>query len=152
MVDGRTVGEVIPNSASAKEICDLWVYIRDRLARHVQDPTLSPENRPDHFSVGSLSAVVDEPEMAEPPPPVPLAVKGGQPSSGTYQPYQPPKSFETPKPFEVPKSFEPPKPFEAPKPSGIERNFVKERKDIARSTLFGGVERRPNTFGRRGSD
>ncbi len=164
MVDGRTVGEVIPNSASAKEISDLWVYIRDRLARHVQDPTLSPENRPDHFSVGSLSAVAEEPETAEPALPVPVgsgaspAVKGGQPSSGSYQPYQPPKSFEMPKPFEASKSFEPPKQFEPPKPidpptpSGVERNFVKERKDNARSTLFGGVERRLNTFGRRSSD
>jgi len=33
MVDGRTVGEAAPKSASAKEIAELWVYIQDRIAR-----------------------------------------------------------------------------------------------------------------------
>src|SRR5436190_10715276 len=33
MVDGRTVGEASPKSASAKEIADLWVYVQDRIAR-----------------------------------------------------------------------------------------------------------------------
>jgi len=33
MVDGRTVGEASPKSASAKEIADLWVYIEDRIDR-----------------------------------------------------------------------------------------------------------------------
>src|SRR6476659_3363205 len=33
MVDGRTVGEAVPKSASSKEIADLWVYLQDRLAR-----------------------------------------------------------------------------------------------------------------------
>src|SRR6185503_2318284 len=55
MVDGRTVGEVIPNSQSAKEISDLWIYVRDRLARYAQDPTLSPDTKPDHFSISSIS-------------------------------------------------------------------------------------------------
>ena len=38
MIDGRTVGEVVPNSPSAKEISDLWLYIQDRLSRIVHDP------------------------------------------------------------------------------------------------------------------
>jgi hypothetical protein len=33
MVDGRTVGEVAPRSASAKEICALWTYVEERLPR-----------------------------------------------------------------------------------------------------------------------
>jgi chromosome partitioning protein len=37
MVDGRTVGEVMPESPSAKEVHDLWNYVRDRLARIQHD-------------------------------------------------------------------------------------------------------------------
>jgi chromosome partitioning protein len=33
MVDGRTVGEATPKSASAKEMAELWIYLLDRLAR-----------------------------------------------------------------------------------------------------------------------
>lgn len=60
MVDGRTVGEVLPDSPSAKEINELWIYIQDRLARLVKDPTLAPETRPEYFSISSLSGDVEE--------------------------------------------------------------------------------------------
>ena len=43
MIDGRTVGEVTPNSQSAKEISDLWLYIQERLSRIVHDPALLPQ-------------------------------------------------------------------------------------------------------------
>src|SRR5262249_47610207 len=33
MVDGRTVGDIQPDSRSAKEVTALWLYMRDRLAR-----------------------------------------------------------------------------------------------------------------------
>jgi chromosome partitioning protein len=33
MVDGRTVGEAAPKSASSKEIAELWVYLHDRIVR-----------------------------------------------------------------------------------------------------------------------
>ncbi len=33
MIDGRTVGEVRPDSKSAKEIGSLWLYLRERLSR-----------------------------------------------------------------------------------------------------------------------
>src|ERR1700712_5043646 len=46
MIDGRTVGEVVPNSASAKEISDLWLYIQERLSRIVHDPKLLPDIKP----------------------------------------------------------------------------------------------------------
>lgn len=37
MVDGRTVGEVVPKSQSAKEVHDLWIYVQDRLSRLKKD-------------------------------------------------------------------------------------------------------------------
>ena len=43
MIDGRTVGEVVPKSASAKEISDLWLYIQDRLSRLKKDEMPSAE-------------------------------------------------------------------------------------------------------------
>jgi chromosome partitioning protein len=54
MIDGRTVGEVVPGSQSAKEISDLWNYIQERLSRIVRDPALSPEARLEHLAVNSL--------------------------------------------------------------------------------------------------
>jgi chromosome partitioning protein len=38
MIDGRTVGEVTPQSKSAEEIRDLWTYISGRLNRAQSDP------------------------------------------------------------------------------------------------------------------
>jgi|KBSMisStandDraft_5_1062788.scaffolds.fasta_scaffold47346_2 chromosome partitioning protein len=65
MIDGRTVGEVVPNSASAKEISDLWVYIQDRLSRIVRDPALLPDIKLNHLSINSLLAPTDENAAAE---------------------------------------------------------------------------------------
>ena len=61
MIDGRTVNEVVPNSQSAKEIGDLWLYIQERLSRIVRDPTLLPEIKPEHLVVNSLLADLDTP-------------------------------------------------------------------------------------------
>lgn len=71
MIDGRTVGEVTPSSASAKEISDLWLYIQDRLSRIVRDPALLPEFKPDHLAINSLLAQEAAPDVVfstEPPP------------------------------------------------------------------------------------
>ena len=54
MIDGRTVGEVVPNSQSAKEITELWLYIQSRLSRIVKDPTLLPDITPEHLAISSL--------------------------------------------------------------------------------------------------
>ena len=54
MIDGRTVGEVVPGSASAKEVSDLWFYIQERLSRLMHDPSLLPEIRPGHLAINSL--------------------------------------------------------------------------------------------------
>jgi chromosome partitioning protein len=54
MIDGRTVGEVVPSSQSAKEITELWLYIQERLSRIVRDPSLLPEVRPNHLTINAL--------------------------------------------------------------------------------------------------
>lgn len=64
MVDGRTVGEVVPKSQSAKEVRELWTYVQDRLARLAKDPAFAPEIRPQHFAVSSLLGL-DDTELAE---------------------------------------------------------------------------------------
>jgi len=55
MVDGRTVGEVLAKSASAKEIRDLWIYVQDRLARLKHDSDFAPKGLPQSFAVNALS-------------------------------------------------------------------------------------------------
>jgi chromosome partitioning protein len=73
MIDGRTVGEVVPNSQSAKEITELWLYIQEKLSRIVRDPALLPEIRADHLAINALlssgvEGVVDGlPPVLEPP-------------------------------------------------------------------------------------
>jgi chromosome partitioning protein len=71
MIDGRTVGEVVPSSQSAKEITELWLYIQSRLSRIVKDPTLLPDITPEHLAISSLlSPGVEEmlPPIVEAPP------------------------------------------------------------------------------------
>ena len=64
MVDGRTVGEVVPKSASAKEIGELWLYVQERLSKIMKDPKFLPDVRPPHFSTGPLSTL-DEEDLTE---------------------------------------------------------------------------------------
>jgi chromosome partitioning protein len=59
MVDGRTVGEVTPQSASAKEVAALWTYVQDRLARIAHDSRLRPVHAAE-LALTPLSAM--EPE------------------------------------------------------------------------------------------
>jgi chromosome partitioning protein len=54
MIDGRTVGEVVPNSQSAREISELWLYIQEKLSRIVRDPALLPDVRADHLAINAL--------------------------------------------------------------------------------------------------
>src|SRR5215467_15445638 len=72
MIDGRTVGEVVPSSQSAKEISELWLYIQSRLSRIVKDPTLLPDITPEHLAISSLlSPGIEEilpPPVVEAPP------------------------------------------------------------------------------------
>ena len=63
MIDGRTVGEIVPGSASAKEIADLWTYIQDKLSRVVHDPKLLPASKPASLALNPLLGVTDEVEL-----------------------------------------------------------------------------------------
>jgi chromosome partitioning protein len=56
MIDGRTVGEIVANCQSAREITDLWLYIQSKLSRIVHDPGLLPDFTPDHLAVSPLQA------------------------------------------------------------------------------------------------
>ena len=69
MIDGRTVGEVVPGCQSAREISDLWIYIQDRLSRLMHDPTLLPDFKLGHLAINSLLPTVEDalPEFAAPP-------------------------------------------------------------------------------------
>ena len=148
MVDGRTVGEVVPDSPSAKEVNELWIYIQDRLARLVKDPTLAPENRPEYFAVSPLSPGLETPEEIESPmvaddmpalnarlsdafsdPPVVDVVPVEPGGAGPLVPYTAPEP-------ESPAMQQPAKP--------AERKLLRTR-----PTLFGGAGRQTNTFGRR---
>jgi len=68
MVDGRTVGEVVPRSPSAREIHDLWLYIQDRLARLKHDPDFAAAEAR-QFALSPLSPLsgeqIEEDESAE---------------------------------------------------------------------------------------
>jgi len=174
MVDGRTVGEVIPNSQSAKEITDLWIYIQDRLARITKDPTLSPGSRPDHFSVGGLGPVAEEPEPAESdsdtavpfsPQPVrkDVSYPSSAPSLSSHAPTAPAPVYPNPTTVSNPSSpygdypSYPAQPAASSPPPQMpetgERRFLKERREASRGpALFGGERRQTNTFGRRSTD
>jgi chromosome partitioning protein len=80
MVDGRTVGEVTPESASAKEIEKLWIYVQGRLARLKDDAAFAPAER-DNFAISALSSAdaseavepgdpIDQIDMSDPSPPL----------------------------------------------------------------------------------
>jgi chromosome partitioning protein len=79
MIDGRTVGEVVPDSQSAKEIKDLWLYIQERLSRVVRDPDLLPELKAEHLAVNSLMPEPEPPaESARPDVEIPTAIVEAQ--------------------------------------------------------------------------
>jgi len=65
MVDGRTVGEIVPDSASAREITGLWTYIQDKLSRIVRDANLIPNLRPAEFAIGPLMAAGEDGDLVE---------------------------------------------------------------------------------------
>ncbi len=153
MVDGRTVGEVLPDSASAKEVNELWIYIQDRLARLVKDPSLAPETRPEYFSISSLSGDVEEVDSVD---------HHSQPEDmqalnsrlkDAYAPSAPAPVAERPAPASAAAS--PPEPAPStqtadslPKAGFGDRKLAKPRDPSKGPTLFGGG-RQVGTFGRR---
>jgi len=60
MVDGRTVGEVVPKSHSAREVRELWLYIQDRLSRLTHDARLAPQSKPQHLATSPLTSLTEE--------------------------------------------------------------------------------------------
>jgi len=64
MVDGRTVGEVVPDGPSAREIAGLWTYVQDKLSRIVRDAKLIPDIRPAEFALGPLLAAGMDEDLA----------------------------------------------------------------------------------------
>ena len=123
MIDGRTVGEIVPNSQSAREIHDLWVYIQDRLSRIVRDPKLLPEIRPTHLAISSL---------------LPADSFGDEPPTIVAE--------------DIPPSMLKPAPPPVSDYSGPERRANPERRTADHEPRFGGHERRVSIFGRRRID
>jgi len=64
MVDGRTAGEIVPNSPSAREIEQLWIYIQLRLSKLMRDPKLIPEFTPQDQALAPL-LLTDEVALIE---------------------------------------------------------------------------------------
>jgi len=161
MVDGRTVGEVVPKSASAKEVADLWIYVQDRLSRLMHDPALAPEARPEHFAVSSLTPASSEAAPAEVPShdtEVDETFVNPEIAAMKVQAEAPMMNAE----FEALKA----RTDEAtalltgtlpvPNPQvylGPDRRSGKDRREGPRGlTLFSGTERRVSPFGRRSTD
>ena len=109
MVDGRTVGEVTAESASAKEIQKLWIYVQGRLARLKDDAAFAPEFEPQNLAISGLSPAdaskpdddasdFVEPDKPVPPPPaMPESYTGVERRSGLDRrrvPGEAPKGFD----------------------------------------------------------
>jgi chromosome partitioning protein len=142
MVDGRTVGEVVPKSPSSKEMADLWLYIQDRLSRLSQEAANAPEEKPQHFALSALTPQEDDGDTGE----ALTNVEGAEPV--IIRPAPPPPV--APMPIEL---AETPPPEELPY-LGQDRRANKDRREPAprEQGFFGGPERRFNPFGRRHSD
>jgi chromosome partitioning protein len=130
MVDGRSVGEVVPKSQSAKEVRELWTYVQDRLARLAKDPSLAPEFRPRHLDLGPLAAIEDADLAA------------------TSAPESPPL-VEPPRDLGMVNHVVPP-PLERGW-DGADRRLSGERRGT-QAPLFGTPDKRVHVFGRRHTD
>jgi chromosome partitioning protein len=148
MVDGRTVGEVLPDSPSAKEVNELWIYIQDRLARLVKDPTLAPETRPEYFSISSLSGDVEEVDAVDPHTQpedmqaLNARLKDAYTSSANGADAEPVMRTKEPVPSEAEPSVK------AQPSTGFGDRRLAKRDPAKGPTLFGGG-RQVSTFGRR---
>ncbi len=87
MIDGRTVGDINPDCASAREIARLWTYIQDKLSRIVRDAKLIPDVRPAEFAISPLMGESEaEEDMAAEEPPVPAPVPALRPNPQAIPP------------------------------------------------------------------
>jgi chromosome partitioning protein len=150
MVDGRTVGEVLPDSASAKEVNELWIYIQDRLARLVKDPTLAPETRPEYFSISSLSGDAEEVDSVDhhSQPEDMQALNARLKDAYTPSESEPAAELPAPMPAAASPPASAPSADALPKAGFGDRKLAKPRDPSKGPTLFGGG-RQVGTFGRR---
>jgi chromosome partitioning protein len=130
MVDGRSVGEVVPKSQSSKEVRELWTYVQDRLARLAKDPTLTPEFRPRHLDLGPLAAIEDADLAATSASEAPPFVEPLRESAAAIQGVQPPMERGW---------------------DGVDRRLASERR-ATQAPLFGTPDKRVHVFGRRHTD
>jgi chromosome partitioning protein len=138
MVDGRTVGEVVPNSPGAKEVADLWAYVQDRLARLSIDSATPARSQPSHFSVAALSRLAGASGRAAPPPPA--SVESGSSPAADARPAAGDPLASLGGAASLANDTKPAAADPSPEPVSTE--------ETARR-LFGGSERRVGTFGRR---
>jgi len=131
MVDGRTVGEIMAKSQSAKEISELWSYIQFRLSRLMRDPKILPDFVPKDQALGPLLSAVQEQPMSEP--------EREQEELGVANDIQT-SDIQTQDTHAAEPAVEPPPFYNGP-----------ERRTNPPGTPYFGVERRANTFGRRHS-
>jgi len=155
MVDGRTAGEVVPQSQSAKEVADLWIYVQDRLARLDKDPTLSPQTKPSHFAVSALSVLPGGPDLPEPDLSEPSSLvevsddsSGGdaKAEAGSTAHLEAQPSIELP-PIAVDGGGSPA--GDAQPNGGVALMSADERQNNPRRRWFVGSERQAANFGRR---
>lgn len=152
MVDGRTVGEVVPKSASTKEVHDLWAYVQDRLSRIVKDPKLASHENAASFAVQALSGLgPTEPEIEEYD--YDLRDDDTMPPAQTVS--LPPAAPANSLPSAAPANSLPPA---APANDTVDMTLDERRAGTDRRSHpigvrpFGVTERRAHPFGRRQSD
>jgi chromosome partitioning protein len=148
MIDGRTVGEIVPNSASAKEISDLWLYLQDKLSRIVHDPKLLPAVKPTHFSVNSLLEGVadEEADKAVAAARPPMVRNEATKAAARVEPLHP----EAARAIAHAQPARPGSPIVTPTYEGPDRRSGTDRRIFAEPRF--GMERRVNAFGRRRTD
>ncbi len=122
MVDGRTVGEVMAKSASAKEIRELWIYVQGRLARLKHDAAFAPEFVPQNFAISGLSSA----DASEP---------------GDAGDFVKPMDLPVPPPPPMPEPY-----------TGVERRSGPDRRRVAGEAPHGFGDRPVQPFGRRNTD
>jgi chromosome partitioning protein len=128
MVDGRTVGEVMTKSASAKEVSDLWVYLQDRLSRLMNDPAFVPQAKPDDMALGPMSEAEVEKAAED---------KRG----GTDEDLVDEQVSTVPPPIVITADYQ-----------GPDRRSSEDRRDFARPQHYGPSDKRVHPFGRRATD
>ena len=137
MVDGRTVGEIAPECASAKEVRLLWAYVQDRLSRLRPHAVLQSAPRVPEFDLHTLP-LVDEAEEEFAPL---FEYSSPEPVASDFAPtgVEPHISGMSPRAEEAAN--------DADRRSGTDR-----RKHAAFTKAFGTGERRVLPFGRRSVD